>query len=76
MSSAALEKTGVLDQAQEVVGKVEVAKGLLDSVKDLAIGLAPYWWVGVIVVGVITWKLYGDVIKRRLQDHQTGVHLG
>jgi hypothetical protein len=71
-----LDKTGALDQAQEVVGKVQVAKGVLDSVHDLAVGLAPYWWVGVIVVGFITWKLYGDVIKRRLHDHQTGVHLG
>lgn len=71
-----LDKTGALDQAQEMVSKVETARGILDSVRDLATGLAPYWWVGVIVVGVITWKLYGDVIKRRLHDHQTGVHLG
>lgn len=71
-----LEKTGALDQAQEVISKVETARGILDSVKDLATGLAPYWWVGLIVVGFVTWKLYGDVIKRRLHDHQTGVHLG
>ena len=70
------EQTGVLDQAQEAVGKVQAAKGVLDSIHDLATGLAPYWWVGVIVVGFITWRLYGDVIKRRLHDHQTGVHLG
>jgi hypothetical protein len=70
------QQTGVLDKAQEVVGQVQAAKGILDSVRDLASGLAPYWWVGVIVVGFITWKLYGDVIKRRLHDHQIGVHLG
>jgi hypothetical protein len=69
-------QTGIIDDAQEAVGKVQAAKGILDSIHDLAAGLAPYWWVGVIVVGFITWKLYGDVIKRRLQDHQNGVHLG
>jgi N-acetylmuramidase/Putative peptidoglycan binding domain len=69
-------QTGLIDQAQEVVGKVQAAKGVLDSVHDLVAGLAPYWWVGVIVVGFITWKCYGDVIKRRLHDHQTGVHVG
>ncbi|MEH2517507.1 hypothetical protein V1279_003080 [Bradyrhizobium sp. AZCC 1610] len=70
------EQTGILDQAKEAVSHVETAKSVLDSVKDLAVGLAPYWWVGVIVVGFITWRLYGDVIKRRLHDHQSGVHLG
>jgi hypothetical protein len=70
------QQTGLIDQAQEAVGQVQAAKGVLDSVRDMASGLAPYWWVGVIIVGFITWRLYGDVIKRRLQDHQTGVHIG
>jgi hypothetical protein len=70
------QQTGILDQAQDMVGHAQTAKAILDSVKDLASGLAPYWWVGVIVVGFVMWRLYGDVIKRRLEDHQTGVHLG
>lgn len=70
------QQTGVLDQAQDMVGHAQTAKAVIDSVKDLASGLAPYWWVGVIVVGFIMWRLYGDVIKRRLADHQSGVHLG
>jgi N-acetylmuramidase/Putative peptidoglycan binding domain len=69
-------QTGVLDQAQGMVDKVQQFKGIMDSVHNLVHALAPYWWVGVIAVGFITWKLYGDVIKRRLHDHQTGVHLG
>jgi hypothetical protein len=69
-------QTGVLDQAQGVVDKVQQLQGIMDSVRNLVHALAPYWWVGVIAVGFITWKLYGDVIKRRLHDHQTGVHLG
>jgi hypothetical protein len=69
-------QTGVLDQAQDVVGKVQQVKTIVDSVRDLAHGLAPYWWVGVIAVGFITWQCFGDVIKRRLHDHQIGVHLG
>ncbi|WP_316207376.1 N-acetylmuramidase domain-containing protein [Bradyrhizobium sp. SZCCHNR3118] len=70
------QQTGILDQAQGMVAKAQTAKAVLDSIHDLAVGLAPYWWVGVIGVGFITWKLYGDVIKRRLADHQSGVHLG
>jgi hypothetical protein len=70
------QQTGALDQVQGVVDKVSQLKGIMDTVHDLAHALAPYWWVGVIAVGFITWKLYGDVIKRRLHDHQTGVHLG
>ena len=70
------QQTGVLDQVQEMVGHAQTAKAVLDSIRDLATGLAPYWWVGVIAVGFITWRLYGDVIKRRLTDHQSGVHLG
>ncbi|WP_051346573.1 N-acetylmuramidase domain-containing protein [Bradyrhizobium sp. th.b2] len=69
-------QTGALDQIQGMVDKVNQLKGVMDSIHDTAHALAPYWWVGVIVVGFVTWKLYGDVIKRRLHDHQTGVHLG
>lgn len=70
------QQTGALDQVQSVVDKVQQFQGIMDSVKTLVHALAPYWWVGVIAVGFVTWKLYGDVIKRRLHDHQTGVHLG
>ncbi|MGX9944844.1 N-acetylmuramidase domain-containing protein [Bradyrhizobium denitrificans] len=69
-------QTGVIDQVQGMVDKVGQLKGIMDSVRDLTHALAPYWWVGVIVVGFVTWKLYGDVIKRRLEDHQNGIHLG
>ena len=69
-------QTSAVDKAKDAVGHMQTLKGVLDTVHDLAIGLAQYWWVGVIAVGVITWKLYGDIIKRRLHDHQIGVHLG
>jgi hypothetical protein len=70
------QQTGILDQAKDMVAHAQTAKAVLDSVKDLATGLAPYWWVGVIVVGFVMWRLYSDVIKRRLADHQEGLHLG
>ncbi|WP_439357750.1 N-acetylmuramidase domain-containing protein [Bradyrhizobium sp. DASA03007] len=70
------QQSGVLDQVQGMVDKVQQLQGIVDSVHNLVHALAPYWWVGVIAVGFVTWKLYGDVIKRRLHDHQTGVHLG
>ncbi|WP_316196557.1 N-acetylmuramidase domain-containing protein [Bradyrhizobium sp. SZCCHNS3053] len=70
------QQTGALDQVQGMVDKAQRLQGIMDSVSGLVHSLAPYWWVGVIAAGVITWKLYGDVVKRRLQDHQTGVHLG
>jgi hypothetical protein len=69
-------QTGALDKAQEMVDKVQQFQGIMDSVHTLAHALAPYWWVGVLVAGFITWKLYGNVIKQRLHDHQTGVNLG
>lgn len=69
-------QSGALDKAQEMVDKVQQLQGILDSVHNLVHALAPYWWVGVIAIGFVTWKLYGDVVKRRLHDHQTGVHLG
>ncbi|MGC0389278.1 N-acetylmuramidase domain-containing protein [Bradyrhizobium sp. USDA 241] len=70
------DQTGVLDQAQEVVGKVQSAKAVMDSIQDLAIGLKPYWWVGLIVLGFVMWRCYGSVIKARLRDEQLGLHLG
>jgi len=70
------QQTGMLDSAQSVVDQVSQFKGIMDTVHDLARSLAPYWWVGVIVVGFITWRCFGGVIKQRLHDHQTGVHLG
>jgi hypothetical protein len=70
------QQSGALDQVQGMVDKVQQLQGIMDSVHNLAHALAPYWWVGVIAVGFVTWKLYGDVIKHRLHDHQTGVHLG
>ena len=70
------QQTGALDQAQQVVGKVQAAKGMLDTVHDLAAGLAPYWWVGVLVVGYFAWREYGDVIKHRLNDEKLGLHIG
>jgi hypothetical protein len=70
------QQTGALDQAQQVVSKVQAAKGMLDTVYDLAAGLAPYWWVGVLVVGYFAWREYGDVIKHRLNDEKLGLHIG
>ncbi|MCA1379370.1 DUF3380 domain-containing protein [Bradyrhizobium sp. BRP05] len=70
------DQTGVLDQAKDMVSQVQTAKSVLDSVHDLAIGLKPYWWVGLIVVGFLLWRSYGDVIKARLRDHQTGANIG
>jgi hypothetical protein len=70
------QQCGMLDTAQSMVGKVQVFKGICDSAKDLIAGLEPYWWVAVIAVGFIMWRCYGDVIKSRLADHQSGAHLG
>ncbi|MGC0389168.1 N-acetylmuramidase domain-containing protein [Bradyrhizobium sp. USDA 241] len=70
------DQAGVLDQVQETVGKVQSANAVLDSIHDLAIGLKPYWWVGLIVVGFVMWRCYGDVIKARLADHQSGANIG
>lgn len=69
------EKTGVLDQAQEVVGKAETAKSIFDSAKGLIEAVAPYWWVAAIIVAFLMWQAYGDVIKERLRSHQTGENL-
>ncbi|ARQ95324.1 peptidoglycan hydrolase [Bradyrhizobium phage BDU-MI-1] len=70
------QQTGALDQIQDTVDKVSQLRSIMNTVHDLAHALAPYWWVGVLAAGFVTWKLYGDVIKRRLHDHQIGVHLG
>jgi hypothetical protein len=70
------QQTGALDQAQQVVGKVQAAKGMLDTARDLLSGLAPYWWVGVLVAGYFAWREYGDVIKHRLNDEKLGLHIG
>jgi hypothetical protein len=71
-----VQQSGMLDTAQAVVGKVQVFKGICDSAKDLITGLEPYWWVAVIAVGFLMWRCYGDVVKSRLADHQSGAHLG
>lgn len=70
------QSTGLLDQAQEFAGKIDTAKGVFDSIKGFVDALTPYWWVGAIIVGAVTWQLYGDIIKQRLRDHQLGEHLG
>lgn len=69
-------QSGILDQIQGMVDKVSQLSGLFDSVKSLVQSLAPYWWIGVLIAAYFTYKYFGDVIERRLHDHQTGVHLG
>lgn len=69
------EQTGALDQAKDVVDQVQVAKGAVESLQDLASSLAPYWWVGVLIVGFFLWRSYGDIVKARLSDHQSGLNV-
>jgi len=69
------EKTGLLDQAQEVVGKAETAKSVFDSAHGLIEAIAPYWWVAAIIAAFFMWQAYGDVIKERLRSHHSGENL-
>jgi peptidoglycan hydrolase-like protein with peptidoglycan-binding domain len=70
------EKLGILDQAQGVVDKVSAAKSLVDTIRDLATGIMPYWWIAAIGIGVYGIYTYRDVIKARLAEHRSGLNLG
>jgi len=69
------QQTGALDQAQQVVGKVQAAKACWippatfspDSRRTVG------WRPGV---GYFAWREYGDVIKHRVNDEKLGIHIG
>jgi hypothetical protein len=59
-----------------VVDKVSAAKSLVDTIRDLATGIMPYWWIAAIGIGVYGIYTYRDVIKARLAEHRSGLNLG
>ncbi|SHH06725.1 N-acetylmuramidase domain-containing protein [Bradyrhizobium erythrophlei] len=69
-------QTGALHKAKVAVGNATGAHSFLDSVRDVAVHAAHYWWVGLIVAGVVILGCYGKVIEARLLDHQTGNNIG
>ena len=78
---AVAEKVGLLDQAQDAVDKVNQAKGLYDSVHDLAaslFGSPTVIAVGIalIVAGVAVWLLAERIKAHRVDDHRTGRNAG
>jgi hypothetical protein len=75
------EKLGLLDRAQDGVDKVNQAKGIWESVQDLAQPALDHPAVIVagvvlIVAGVATWWIAEQIKAHRLADHRSGVHAG
>ncbi len=69
------KETGILDQAEAVVGKVESAKSVVESAKGIVEAVAPYWWVGALIAGFFMWRAYGDIITERVRAHVSGENL-
>lgn len=80
-AGGAAQHEGLLSQAQDGIDKVSQAKGIYESVADLAGPLLnhPIVFVaaGVLIVGgVIAWWLAERVKAHRVADHNSGVHAG
>jgi peptidoglycan hydrolase-like protein with peptidoglycan-binding domain len=78
---AAADKLGLLDQAQDAVDKVNQAKGIVDSVRDLAEPLfsSPTVWIAagvLIITGAIVVAMAEAIKAHRVEDHRTGVNAG
>jgi hypothetical protein len=75
------EKAGLLDSAQGAVDKAQQAKGIWDSVCDLAhpllAGPAPIL-VGLLLIvsGALAYFIFEKVKAYRVADHNSGVHAG
>jgi N-acetylmuramidase/Putative peptidoglycan binding domain len=77
----AVEKMGLLNEAQEGIDKANQAKGIWQSFLDLAhpifAGPAPIV-VGLVLIGagVATWFLFEGIRAQRVADHNSGAHAG
>lgn len=78
---AAAEHAGLLDTAQEGIEKAQQAKGVWDSVHDLAAPLfgSPTVLIAIgvlIVAGVAAWYFAEQIKAHRVADHRSGRHAG
>ncbi len=75
------DKMGLLDSANDAVGKAEQAKSLWGRVHDLVQPIAQdnnmlVVGAGLIIAALIVAWAAKKVIERRVEDHRSGVHAG
>ncbi|WP_315806987.1 MULTISPECIES: N-acetylmuramidase domain-containing protein [unclassified Bradyrhizobium] len=79
--AAAVEKTGLLDTAQDGIDKANQVKGLWQSFHDLAAPVLgdPNLVIAFAIIaaaGAACWYFAGKIAAHRVDDHRTGVHPG
>ncbi|WP_316228543.1 N-acetylmuramidase domain-containing protein [Bradyrhizobium sp. SZCCHNR2023] len=79
--AAAVEKTGLLDTAQDGIDKANQVKGLWQSFHDLAAPVLgdPNLVIAFAIIaaaGAACWYFAGKIAAHRVDDHRTGVHAG
>jgi uncharacterized protein (TIGR02594 family) len=64
----------LLDKADEAIAAVDRASGTLDAVQGLVL---TYWpLLALAVAGVLIWRFLGQIKQARVEDAQTGRHMG
>lgn len=67
-------QSGLLDQAQDAADRLRVVRPLVSGARDLLSMLGSVWWIVAIVIAVLVWRYYGDIITRRVADQVSGRH--
>lgn len=67
-------QSGLLDQAQDAADQLRAVRPLVSGARDLLSMLGSVWWIVAIVIAVVIWRYYGDIITRRVADQVSGRH--
>ena len=68
------QKLGVFDDVQSALDSLNALRPVVDAVRDLAGWLSSSWWVAAVVGGVLVWRQFGSVIRRRVEQQISGEH--
>ena len=60
---------------QAATGQVSTLRSVVESLQDVGAWALRFWWVFVIVLGVLAIKCGAAFIERRLADHRSGANL-
>ncbi|HQS09488.1 MAG TPA: M15 family metallopeptidase [Xanthobacteraceae bacterium] len=69
------KQVGLLDGAQQTVDQVTALRPVIDGAADLLKWVTSAWWIAALAAGFVIWRLFGSVIKRRLDDQISGRHM-
>lgn len=68
------EEAGLLDTLRGYVDQVQQLRPLVTGLRDVLSWIGGLWWLAAIVAGLVLWRQFGAIIKRRIADRIEGRH--